>query len=258
MGTTPNYNFTVPVGSDIVNHLVQDFPNWTSLDTILKGISETGISTATHTKAGTVHAIILTDSDIPFFRFQATAAFATNDTFTVDGVAVSGVTMDGAGLPNEAFVIGSTVLCELNNNVLTFYGVTDSDADTLEGHTASYFATASDLQTVDDKADANKILIDNLENQVVYTTTLSVADQLVFDTNIQCGISSHDLSTAPGYPTGVTIIAAEVVSSNISTYTSDLVEAQVLSDNKTLKLCHRGSINSTGVVNTTVRFYYKA
>lgn len=193
MNTTTNYNFNVPVGSDLVNPLVRDFPNWISLDSILKGISETGISTATHTKAGTVHAILLADSDIPFFRFQATAAFNTNDTFTVDGVAVSGITMDGAGLPNEAFVIGSMVLCELNNNVLTFYGVTDTDADTLEGHAASYFATASDLQTVDDKADANKLLIDDINTNL---TDLEANDLVAYE-NISSHTSLADCYTAP-------------------------------------------------------------
>lgn len=166
MNTTTNYNFNVPVGSDLVNPLVQDFPNWTNLDSILKSVSETGVSTATHTKAGTVHAILLSDSDIPMFRFEASAVFHTNDTFTVDGVAVSAVTVAGAGLPDEAFVIGSMVLCELNSNVMTVYGVGGSDADTLEGHSASYFATASDLQTVDDKADANKILIDDINDNI--------------------------------------------------------------------------------------------
>ena len=37
-----------------------------------------------------------------------------------------------------------------------------TNAETLGGHPASYFATASNLQTVDDKADANRVLIDQL------------------------------------------------------------------------------------------------
>lgn len=165
MNQTTNYNFNVPVGSDVVNPLVQDFPNWTSLDTILKNISETGVGTATHTKAGTVHTITLADDDIPMFRFQATGDFDLNDSIVVDGIPVSALMVSGEALPDGAFVIGSMVLCELRDTLLTVY-TSGTNANTLEGHAASYFATASDLSTVDGKADANKILIDNLSDRV--------------------------------------------------------------------------------------------
>lgn len=165
MNQTTNYNFNVPVGSDVVNPLVQDFPNWTSLDSILRNIANTGITTATHTKSGTIHTLSFTDTTVPMIRFQATADFNTNDTFTVNGLSVSALTVAGESLPDGAFVIGSMVLCELRDNLLTVYS-SGSDASTLEGHPASYFATDSDLQTVDGKADANKILIDQLESDV--------------------------------------------------------------------------------------------
>lgn len=161
MNQTSNYGFNVPVGADIVNPLVQDFPNWESLDTILRNIANSGITTATHTKSGTIHTLSFTDTTVPMIRFQATADFNTNDTFTVNGLSVSALTVSGESLPDGAFVIGSMVLCELRDNLLTVY-TSGSDATTLDGHPASYFATASDLQTVDDKADANKTLIDGL------------------------------------------------------------------------------------------------
>jgi len=161
MNQTTNYNFNVPVGSDIVNPLVQDFPNWESLDSILRNVANTGITTATHTKTGTIHTLTFSETTVPMIRFQATADFNTNDTFTVNGVSVSALTVAGESLPDGAFVIGSMVLCELRDNLLTVYS-SGSDASTLEGHPASYFATDSDLQTVDGKADANKTLIDNL------------------------------------------------------------------------------------------------
>ena len=165
MNQTTNYGFNVPVGSDVVNPLVQDFPNWSALDTILKNIANTGITTATHTKSGTIHTLSFTDTTVPMIRFQATADFNTNDTFTVNGLSVSALTVAGESLPDGAFVIGSMVLCELRDNLLTVY-TSATDATTLEGHPASYFATATDLQLVDGKADANKVLIDNLEDDV--------------------------------------------------------------------------------------------
>lgn len=165
MNRTSNYGFNVPVGADIVNPLVQDFPNWDSLDTILRNVANTGVVTATHTKSGTIHTLSFTDTTVPMIRFQATADFNTNDTFTVNGLSVSALTVSGEALPDGAFVIGSMVLCNLRDNLLTVY-TSGTDAATLDGHPASYFATASDLQTVDDKADANKILIDQLTSDL--------------------------------------------------------------------------------------------
>ena len=161
MNQTTNYGFNVPVGSDIVNPLVQDFPNWETLDTLLRNVANTGITTATHTKTGTIHTLTFSETTVPMIRFQATADFNTNDTFTVNGLSVSALTVGGESLPDGAFVIGSMVLCELRDNLLTVYS-SGSDASTLGGHPASYFATASDLQTVDGKADANKVLIDQI------------------------------------------------------------------------------------------------
>lgn len=165
MNQTSNYGFNVPVGADIVNPLVQDFPNWESLDSILRNVANTGVVTATHTKTGTIHTLTFIDTTVPMIRFQATADFNTNDTFTVNGLSVSALTVSGEALPDGAFVIGSMVLCELRDNLLTVYA-SGSDASTLEGHPASYFATASDLQTVDGKADANKALIDQLDGDL--------------------------------------------------------------------------------------------
>lgn len=165
MNQTSNYGFNVPVGSDIVNPLVQDFPNWDSLDTILRNIANTGVTTGTHTKAGTIHTLTFSDTTVPMIRFQATADFHTNDTFTVNGLSVSALTVTGEALPDGAFVIGSMVLCELRDNLLTVY-TSGTDANTLQGHPASYFATASDLQTVDDKADANRVLIDQINSDL--------------------------------------------------------------------------------------------
>lgn len=165
MNQTTNYNFNVPVGSDIVNPLVQDFPNWEILDTILRNVANTGVTTATHTKTGTIHTLTFSETTVPMIRFQATGDFNTNDAFTVNGVSVSALTVTGEALPDGAFVIGSMVLCELRDNLLTVY-TSGTDANTLEGHAASYFATASDLSTVDGKTDANKTLIDNIETKL--------------------------------------------------------------------------------------------
>lgn len=185
MNQTTNYNFNVPVGSDIVNPLVQDFPNWESLDTILRNVANTGITTATHTKTGTIHTLTFSETSVPMIRFQATADFNTNDTFTVNGLSVSALTVSGEALPDGAFVIGSMVLCELRDNLLTVY-TSGTDANTLEGHPASYFATASDLDTVDDKTDANRVLIDQINN-----TLSNIGTVYRFDTPITTNVPAN-------------------------------------------------------------------
>lgn len=121
MALTPNYGFQIPVGSDTVNLLTQCYPNFSSLDGILKAISDNAISTATQTKAGTVHQLVRTDTDRAVFRFVATANYTSGDTFTVDGVAVTATAVDGTSLDTGAFVINQNVLCIINGTVLTVF-----------------------------------------------------------------------------------------------------------------------------------------
>lgn len=191
MNQTTNYGFNVPIGSDIVNPLVQDFPNWETLDTLLRNVANTGITTATHTKSGTIHTLSFSDTTVPMIRFQATADFNTNDTFTVNGLSVSALTVAGESLPDGAFVIGSMVLCELRDNLLTVYS-SGSDASTLEGHPASYFAKDSDLQIVDDKADANKTLINQLTESIPFYDTTNVTSIGSYDNPIKSYTATFD------------------------------------------------------------------
>ena len=69
--TTPNFGFNIAEGTDVVNLLTQCYPNFTSLDSILQGIKETGITSATATKVGTVFQVVRTDSDCIRFSFNS-------------------------------------------------------------------------------------------------------------------------------------------------------------------------------------------
>ena len=253
MNQTTNYNFNVPVGSDVVNPLVQDFPNWSSLDTILRNIANTGITTATHIKSGTIHTLSFSDTTVPMIRFQATADFNTNDTFTVNGLSVSALTVAGESLPAGAFVIGSMVLCELRDNLLTVYS-SGSDASTLEGHPASYFATNSDLQTVDDKADANKVLIDQINNDLsdIKSAPIFLADSLVNSWN-DITISGNKLMTDYRY------VYLELQDSNSQCYDSYLVPLSIYvtkSSSNPYQFTKEGSVVGyacAGSTNTTIK-----
>lgn len=145
--TTPNFGFIIAEGTDTVNLLTQCYPNFTSLDSILQGIKETGVTSAVDTKVGTVHQLVRTDSDCIRFSFVATGNYNSGDTFTVDGNVVTATTMDGASLPQGAFVINQSVFCILNGLVLTVIGV--KGADSLAASAVTYDNTASGIAATD-------------------------------------------------------------------------------------------------------------
>ena len=144
MSLTPNYSFIIPTGSDAVNLLTQCYPNFTSLDSILKPIQESGVTVATDTKVGTVHQLVRTDSSCNMFRFIATGNYASGDTFTVDGASVTATAMDGTALSNGAFVINQSVVCILNNLVLTVL-VSGKETTSLPASAVTYDNTVSGL-----------------------------------------------------------------------------------------------------------------
>lgn len=151
--TTPNFGFNIAEGTDTVNLLTQCYPNFTSLDSILQAIKETGVTTAVATKTGTNFAVVRTDTDCNFFRFVATANYAAGDTFTVDGVAVTATTAAGTALPSGAFVINQSVIAVLNSSVLTVLigGASTIDADDVSYDNSGSGLTASDVQAAIDE-----------------------------------------------------------------------------------------------------------
>lgn len=147
---TTNYGWNISEGSDLVNPLTDIFPNFESLDTDLKGVSDSAIGTATELKTGTVHALTRDDTSRDVFKFTATTNFTAGDTFTVDGEQVSALTTSGEQLTTGCYIIGSEVIVAKKGTLLTFFiSNVITDASTLEGHSASYFATASDLSDTD-------------------------------------------------------------------------------------------------------------
>ena len=145
MNQTTNYELSLYEGTDLFNPLTVENVNFSDLDTIIKGISDRAVSGATELLTGTVHAITRTDTDCPIFVFTATANYTAGETFTVDGVQVTALLPSGTTLPTGAYVIGSNVLCLLNGTHMTVLCDAGADAQTLQGHAASYFATDSDL-----------------------------------------------------------------------------------------------------------------
>lgn len=178
MQYTSNFNFMIAEGTDTVNLLTQCYPNFTSLDSILQAIKETGVTTATATKTGTNFAVVRTDTDCAFLRFVATANYAAGDTFTVDGVPVTATSAAGTALPAGAFVINQSVIAILNGTVLTVLvggGLSSVDASDVTYDNTVSGLTATDVQNAIDEITAavNAIPVINDASDVSYDNTVS-------------------------------------------------------------------------------------
>lgn len=156
MQTTTNYGLKIYEGSDLFNPLTVENVNTSDLDTIVKGISNAAVGTATELLTGTVHALTRADTARNVFHFTATANFEAGETFEVDGVQVTAKTPDGQNLSTGAYVINSSVLCILDGTLLTVIvnPAKALDADKLDGHDSTYFATAGDLTVLDNQVGA--------------------------------------------------------------------------------------------------------
>lgn len=156
MQTTTNYGLKIYEGTDLFNPLTVENVNTSDLDTIVKGVSNAAVGTATELLTGTVHALTRSDTARNVFHFTATANFEAGETFEVDGVQVTAKTPDGQNLSTGAYVINSSVLCILDGTLLTVIvnPAKALDSDKLDGHDSTYFATAGDLSTLDNQVGA--------------------------------------------------------------------------------------------------------
>lgn len=149
MTNTQNFNLLMAEGSDAVNPLTQIFPNFQTIDTVMKQNQEAGVTTAVETKSDNNHAIIRTHQ-IGVFRFVATSNFVAGDTFTVDGQSVTATLPDGTALQDGAFVINASVLCVLVGTALTVFAFKSSavaaDSAKLGGQLPAHYATQADME----------------------------------------------------------------------------------------------------------------
>lgn len=157
MRHSENYELNLVEGSDIVNPLVQDVPNYEAIDAAMFDNKEHSVGVATELKTGTVHSLTRQNEDAAVFRFTATSDYTVGDTFEVDGVQVSALLVDGTTLPNRCYIIGSEVLASLKGTLLTVYAnrTTASDADRLGGQLPAYYATDADLDSLEGVVDAH-------------------------------------------------------------------------------------------------------
>ena len=164
MRQTNNFNLTIPEGSDNVNILTQITPNFESIDGIMKDNENAGVQVATELYSNNIHAITRTKDDASVMRFTATSRFTLGDTFTVDGVQVTALAPSGEQLPDGAFIVGSEVLAILKGTLLTvFAGAKATDSAKLNGQSASFYATKTEVDNAQDLAkSASTVAQENL------------------------------------------------------------------------------------------------
>lgn len=121
MRNTAYYHLNIVEGSDIVNPLTVDNPNYEIIDEAMHSNAVSGVTLATEIANATVHAITRENSDCAVIRFIATSEWKAGDTVTVDGVPVTALLPSGETLPDGAYVINSNVLCILTGTNMTVF-----------------------------------------------------------------------------------------------------------------------------------------
>lgn len=121
MTNTTYYNLNIVEGTDIVNPLIVDNPNYEKIDEVMHGNAVSGVTLATEIANATVHAITRENSECAVIRFIATSEWKAGDTITVDGVPVTALLPSGETLPDGAYVINANVLCILTGTNITVY-----------------------------------------------------------------------------------------------------------------------------------------
>ena len=121
MTNTTYYNLNIVEGTDIVNPLTVDNPNYEKIDEAMHDNAVAGVTLAAEIANGTVHAITRENSECAVIRFIATSNWKSGDTATVDGVPVTALLPSGETLPDGAYVINANVLCILTGTNLTVY-----------------------------------------------------------------------------------------------------------------------------------------
>ena len=121
MTKTTYYDLNIVEGTDIVNPLIVDNPNYEKIDESLHKNAVSGVTLATEIANATVHAITRENSECSVIRFIATSVWKAGDTVTVDGVPVTALLPSGETLPDGAYVINANVLCILTGTNLTVF-----------------------------------------------------------------------------------------------------------------------------------------
>lgn len=228
MQYTTHYNLNLPEGTDIVNPLVQDNPNYSVIDTALYNNKLRVVGNATEIKSGTVHAITRSDSDIDVIRFTATGNWDIGDTMTVDGAPVSVYLPDGTAPLTGAYVINTEVVAVINGSRVTLQlanpyvaPATPVAADISYDNTVSQM-TATDVQAAIDELQDE---IDNIPSSGSHTLGgyVDIAQGTPYEAPKDGYFAIGCVNNASAYAQGSVSNVGFYVTGNANTYTQNLV-----------------------------------
>ena len=172
MTNTPNYNLLLAEGTDLVNYLTQTNPNFSNLDTIIKGVSDLTVTPATEVTTGTAHAISKTLADATVIKFTATSNWQTGDTMTLDGSPVTPLKTDGTTLKTGDYLIGSAVLMIQDGTRLTVLVASSPDAGDINYDNTVSGLTANKVQGA---IDENAASIDTINSNLAQRANIKSA-----------------------------------------------------------------------------------
>lgn len=119
MQYTSHYNLMLPEGTDIVNPLVQQNPNFSDIDAAMFANKQSVVGSATELAAGTVHTITRANPDSNVIKFTATSNWTVGDSMVIDSTPVSVYLSDGKTPATGAYIINSEVLLILSGTRVT-------------------------------------------------------------------------------------------------------------------------------------------
>ena len=232
--TTTHYNLAIYEGDDYFNPLVHENGNAEKIDEQMYKNQLATAGGATELVAGTVHSITRTNNAVPLFHFTATGRWALGDTMTVDGVQVTVLTAAGTPLTDGSYVIGSEVFGYIRDTLVTIIntsggGSGDVDADTLEGHPASYFATAQQVTDLDNQKANNSVGISVQLTTGGWTASSGKYTQSVAATGVTAS-NNIIVSPAPNYRDSYSDnkVFATAQTANRITFTADTKPTQAM------------------------------
>ena len=169
MRKSENFDLNLYEGTDIFNPLTTDVPNYEKIDAQMEKNHNLSVGKATELKTGTVHAITRENADCPMIHFTATSNFTSNDTFTVDGVQVSALLVDGSTLPTNCYIIGSEVICYLKGTLLTFFlsGSISKDSEKLGGELPDYYAKQVNVEQLETTVNSMDGIVEKNSNDII-------------------------------------------------------------------------------------------
>lgn len=221
MHTTENFGLSQFDATDIFNPMTVNNENAQKIDAQMKLNKDASLGIATELVSQGVHALTrLSDYETcNFFKFTATSNYEAGETFVVDGVQVQAKTVAGSNLASGAYIIGSTVLCELRDALLTIFvpgAQTADDSLALNGHPDTYFGTAEDVAAAQATATAAGNLADqNRADIVQIKSNLSNKVQLSLDA-VAVGKDEDGDTVYEKTFKGTTISNGTVVDSNLT------------------------------------------